>query len=568
MKTILRTLFLFLLTLPISAQGIFLSASGKTAKETAVLDSLKYQKNHSNEQNATDEIKTLANKLSKAGYINNQYQIESLKKDTLYSQFNLNNQIKKIHLYIDPKNGDTKNIDIKTLFKERVNDTVSIAYAKINDYLTDKYNELASTGYPFAKLTLKNIHQNNEILVAELHIQSEKKRQINSIIYTFLTNKKHNSLPKTHQKFIAKKFIGKEFTKKNIESLNQTISELTFVNQTKYPEALFKNDSTIIYTYLEKQNSNNFDGYIGFSNDKAKKLKLSGYLNIQLENILQTGEQFSLYWKNDNQQQKTFNTNLEIPFLFGTPFLIAGELNIFTADSTFQNTKTSIGFGYLFNLQSKIKLVHKTTQSTDVQQTNTAQIIDFKSTLTSLQFNHTRRKQNENYFNSATTFELSLGYGSRKTATNNSKQTHLHSYLSHTFKIDSKNFLKIINFNYILNSNILLTNELYRFGGMNSIRGFTENSLQANYVSYVQTEYWHLLNPSLLINTVFDFGIYQDKTYAQDSNSLRILKSFGFEINLKTKSNIIKLSLINGSTNDQKIKFYNTILNICYNVKF
>ena len=48
------------------------------------------------------------------------------------------------------------------------------------------------------------------------------------------------------------------------------------------------------------------------------------------------------------------------------------------------------------------------------------------------------------------------------------------------FYINEKNIINIKNQNYYLKSKNYLTNELYRFGGINSIRGFAENSLQAN----------------------------------------------------------------------------------------
>jgi hypothetical protein len=37
---------------------------------------------------------------------------------------------------------------------------------------------------------------------------------------------------------------------------------------------------------------------------------------------------------------------------------------------------------------------------------------------------------------------------------------------------------------------------------------------------------------------------------------------------LKTKNGLIKISLANGSTKDQEIKFYDTIVTIRYNVVF
>ena len=56
--------------------------------------------------------------------------------------------------------------------------------------------------------------------------------------------------------------------------------------------------------YLEKRKSNTFDGFIGFNNNENKKITFNGYLDVTLKNTLQVGEQFSLYWKTDGNQQR------------------------------------------------------------------------------------------------------------------------------------------------------------------------------------------------------------------------------------------------------------------------
>ncbi|MCD8518567.1 MAG: hypothetical protein LRY32_02580, partial [Flavobacterium sp.] len=61
------------------------------------------------------------------------------------------------------------------------------------------------------------------------------------------------------------------------------------MNQIKYPEILFTTDSAKIFVYVEKSKPNKFDGFIGFSNDDQSKLTFNGYLDLQLQNILNTG---------------------------------------------------------------------------------------------------------------------------------------------------------------------------------------------------------------------------------------------------------------------------------------
>ena len=57
------------------------------------------------------------------------------------------------------------------------------------------------------------------------------------------------------------------------------------------------------------------------------------------------------------------------------------------------------------------------------------------------------------------------------------------------FNLNDKNSVFIRLTGATLNSESYFENELIRFGGINSIRGFEENSLTANLSSVINTEY-------------------------------------------------------------------------------
>ena len=108
----------------------------------------------------------------------------------------------------------------------------------------------------------------------------------------------YNNFPKGHRKNIERLFKNSTFTPNNLERVRKEFDKLPFVQQSKSPEILFTTDTTKIYVYLEKANSNKFDGIIGFSNDdESSKVVFNGYLDLQLNNALKTGETFELYGK-------------------------------------------------------------------------------------------------------------------------------------------------------------------------------------------------------------------------------------------------------------------------------
>ncbi|GAA6764554.1 hypothetical protein AAFH68_04840 [Flavobacterium sp. CGRL1] len=241
---------------------------------------------------------------------------------TYISVFELKNKIKYIHIYIGT-NYTTTNL------KKKQNDTVIIPYNEIESYLEKETSIAEKSGYSLNKIKLENIQRKNAIIYADLNFKKEKKRVVNSIILNYTNQSSSDFFPKGHLKQLNKKYLNKTFNQEILKELYEDINNFEFVSQTKYPEILFTNDSTKIYTYIEKRKANTFDGFIGFSNNEDKKIRLNGYLDVSLINTLHAGEHFSLYWKSDGNQQKTFNTKLEIPYIFKTSLAIKGTVKYF-----------------------------------------------------------------------------------------------------------------------------------------------------------------------------------------------------------------------------------------------
>ena len=93
---------------------------------------------------------------------------------------------------------------------------------------------------------------------------------------------------------------------------------------------------------------------------------------------------------------------------------------------------------------------------------------------------------------------LQLGFGNRKTNTSSARQATLTSTIHHTFNLNKKNTVYLKNTTKAITSEGYLTNELYRFGGINSIRGFAENSIDASLLSILNTEYRYLVKSTNL----------------------------------------------------------------------
>jgi hypothetical protein len=568
----LKTAFLFLLFWIFgqnsSAQNLHLQITGGSTSETKIIDSISYIRKHKNIKSVQDEISDISSKLSKIGYIDNNLSDFRKANDTSYvTKLNLGKKIKFIHIYIgsDELLNNTINLTQK-------NNNIELPYPDTDSFLKETIQKLEQKGYALATLKLINIKRDKNTLYADLKFESNKKRKLNSITIQYSNNRQSNKFPKGHLAQINRKYQNSIFNQKTVEEIYSDFNKFSFVNQIKYPEILFTKDTTKVFVYLEKKNSNSFDGFLGFSNGNNNKLTLNGYLDVKLENILAAGEQLSIFWKSDGNDQKTFNAQIEIPYLLKTPIGLKAQIQLFRQDTTFQNTKTAIDLSYFATYNTRFYLGYQSTESSDIQNSNNTSISDFNNSYITSSFEYTKLDSDNITFPMKSKFFTSIGIGKRDSnvvfENSENKQFFVNIQAMHNIYLNKKNSINLNSENYYLRSNNYIINELFRFGGFKSVRGFTENSLQAYFTTSILTEYRYILSSNLYIHSILDYCLYKDKTGLEISDKTQTLIGAGLGIGLQTKNGLLKLAAANGTAQNQQFKISNSIIHISFNVKF
>jgi hypothetical protein len=569
LKYFILPILLFILSLHCGAQNFELQLTATSSAENKIIDSLNYTPRHKNLNSLRLEIETTSQRLSNLGYIENTVTERHQANDSTYiAKFHLGTRIKFVHIHIG-KNKATAKL-LSTHIKQ---DSIFLQYADVENFLQQNTIKLEKEGYSLAKVKLTNIRKKGNTLFTELQFESENRRQLNAIVIKHSEDSQQNNFPKGHLTQISRRYKNKVFNQDIVSKINSEFEKFGFVNQIKYPEVLFTEDSTKVYVYLQKRKSNTFDGFIGFSNNENKKLTLNGYLDLSLQNTLHVGEQFSLYWKTDGNGQRTFKTSLELPYLFTSPIGLKGELNIFKQDSTFQNTKTAIDISYFVNYDTRIYLGYQSTVSSDIQNAGSSIISDYTNSFVTANLDYSYYDSTNSLFLKQSTLLLKTGSGNREMQnqaenSKKNKQFFLELQAILTFNLNSKNNVNIKTQNYYLHSSNYFTNELYRFGGINSIRGFIENSLTANFMTSILTEYRYVVSPSLYFHTILDYCRQEGPAAIATGDKKNNLLGIGIGLGAKTKTGLLKISMANGSSRNEKIKFSNTIIHLSYNVKF
>lgn len=509
----------------------------------------------------------MSEKLTKIGYINNRSADFMQIIDSSYLvRFSLGKKIKLTRIYIGANNS------FKELFNSEKNDTITLPYQETDFFLNQTLKKLEENGFALASLRMVNLKTINDVLYGDLKLDLNQQRKLNSIVVRYADSDGANKFPKGHLKQINREYKNRNFNQNIVSEIYKDFGNFEFVNQVKYPEILFTEDSTKVYVYLEKRKSNVFDGFVGFSNNDNNKVVLNGYLDVKLENILGYGEQFSVFWKSDGNDQKTFNAHIELPYLLKTSLGLKAQIQLFRQDSTFQNTKTAIDLSYFKNYNTRFYLGYQATESSDIQNLNNASVADYNNYFLTSRFEYTKSEATNLLFPVKSKILISTALGKRKTniqsEDSTNKQFVANIEAMHNFTLNKKNSIHLNSRNYFLKSNRYLTNEFYRFGGFSSMRGFTENSLYAYFLTSLMTEYRYLITSDLYVHSIVDYSIYKDSVTIEASNTTKTALGIGLGFGLQTKNGLFKLAAANGSSKDQKINLYNTIIHISYNIKF
>ena len=157
-----------------------------------------------------------------------------------------------------------------------------------------------------------------------------------------------------------------------------------------------------------------------------------------------------------------------------------------------------------------------------------------------------------------------FGIGSRTLSSEKSNQFFGQIQTLQLLPLNTKNYIHLKSDLYYLQSPDYYTNELYRFGGIKSIRGFNENSLQGNIFGGIFAEYRYIVASNLYVHTITDFGYFQDKANQTSAN----LYGFGFGLGLLNKSGIFNLVYANGSSSGQTFKLSNSIVQVSLKTTF
>ncbi|MGJ8761447.1 MAG: ShlB/FhaC/HecB family hemolysin secretion/activation protein [Polaribacter sp.] len=516
------------------AQAFSLKLTSLNKTEVKILNKINYQIKNKDTILLNLEINRISEYLKNLGYFTNS--IDSVKnKDKEYvAYFNLGNKI---------DNAIIRTSRETEIYLEKFNTTEStftIPIEKLQTTLLGISTNLDSEGKSFSKVKLKNITIKNKTLFADLTITPSKKRTINKVII-----KGYDNFPKSYLKNYFNIKHTDIFNQEKILEISDASKNLDFIKEIKTPEVLFTRDSTLLYMYLKKHQNSSFDGIIGFASKEDGELLFNGNLEIQLNNILNTGEKFGLFWNSIGEEKQELKLNTEIPYIFNSRFSPELTFSIYKQDSTFLNSKFDSRIGYHINSKIKLTLTYNSEKSENLKENLTNNIETYSNYFLGVQLKYSLPK-NDFFLSNKFKLDINPSFGNRGTTNETTNQFKLEASISYLWDLNLRSSIFIRNKTGHLNSDSYINNELFRIGGANSIRGFNEQSIFTHSYSFVNLEYRYLTSEKSYLYTITDLGRINLNSKKEN------LIGLGFGYLFNTNNSQINISLSTGKINQQE----------------
>ncbi len=424
----------------------------------------------------------------------------------------------------------------------------------------------ANNGYPFAQVFFAEQEIIEQQIQIQMNISSGKFYRFSDIIV-----KGDSSISKsTVQNLIGIK-INDIYSEEKLSSIDRILQQTNFINVLKKSELLFTENGVELYVYLENQKMSSMNGAVGLQpNPQSQKIGLTGDVQIKLQNVFKKAELIDLNWRSIEPQTQALQAKLNYPFLFKSPFGIDLKFNLYKRDSTFLDLKSFIGIQYSFKNNVQLKGFYQVNSSEILSKTpNPSSLFSYLAPIKLNSYGLSLQYKRINFLpNPSKGFSLfietSIGNRTIKKENTIIEKSYVYKsifqYVSY-IPITKRNIIKVgVNFESYTSST-LFQNERYRFGGLNSLRGFNEEELFASTKLITSLEYRFLLDKNSNAFIFYDQGIYEDNTL-----TYKIDNPFGVGagISFGSRIGIFSISYALGKQENNPFEFRNGKIHFGY----
>jgi hemolysin activation/secretion protein len=314
-------------------------------------------------------------------------------------------------------------------------------------------------------------------------------------------------------------------------------------------------------------------GIVPSNEQDSGNVLLTGSLTLDLHNVFKVGENLRFNWQRVQVLSQTLDIYMDFPYLFYSSFGIDGMFALEKKDTSYLNLDFGLGVRYYLQKRNyvrayyNLKSAHLTGNTSLQYLSELPTDIDYKTHIYGLEVVFSKL---DYLFNprKGYAFSFTAAVGQRNIIKNNNiadslyngiRLSSLQVQLSGKFDIYFPIKNKWVWYMGIkaghLQTPQLFENETFRLGGLNTIRGFDQQSIYASTYGIINNELRFIFSKKSYLQAFFDVAWYECKLNSGYRSDIPF--GFGAGISFDTKAGMFSFNYALGKQLKNPIRFSN-----------
>ncbi len=436
-------------------------------------------------------------------------------------------------------------------------------------------------GYPFAGIYLEDIQIRGKEISARMKVEAGDLFRIDTLHV--------RGDVRIDQRYIER-LCGLQsndiYRENRIRQIGDRILECDFLEEIKPAEMEFFRGAVDVYTYLQKSRANQFNGIIGVfpNHEQTGRLFVTGDLHLYLINSFGMGESFRFAWKALQPLSQELDVSVDWPYVFSSMVGVGVDFSLLKQDTSWLSVNPVLDLRFFLGGASYFNVFYDYFNSSLISTWGMENLtrLPAHADVSSSMYGLGMQYRNLDYlFNPRRGWNLQarMGIGSRKIRKNPALPDEAYESIDlianklravaevgYFQPLGGRFCLHLENRSGYLRSKNLFENELFRLGGIHTLRGVDENSVYASLYSLLTVEARFLFERNSNFFLFFDGGYYEKETGNEFLSDFPI--GFGAGVNLSTRAGIFSLVYALGKQFENPLNIGNAKIHLGYLNRF
>jgi outer membrane protein assembly factor BamA len=439
--------------------------------------------------------------------------------------------------------------------------------------VTGLFNEVIgvseNNGYPFASVRLDSVSIAGTRISASLNYNPGP-----LIVFDTIDTGAERRVKALWLSVYADMKPGSPYSERRLRELPEVIRSTGFLEVTESPVVRFQDLRARAFVNLKVKKVSSFDGWLGLLPGQDKgNLLITGQIDMKLRNLFRSGKSLDMFWQRYQAESQTVRLRYEHPVLLQSPVGLEAGFLLLKEENQFLNRDLTGGINWRVARRTVLAATLKSFSSDRLSAEPPGEPArgEINTTYYGLRLRHDR--MNDPVMPTAGYHWTLEGQAGPRTSADSSGAPEFRTTQA-SFRFQARAFVPVrgrwLFYGRLegaaLTGNGLYQNELFRLGGLQTIRGFNENYFYAGRYTFGTAEVRYIAEPGTWLAVFLDGGWIQEQRDSETKGVVPVGTGLSFQV--QTKGGVLALALGVGRSDKDGFDFDQAKLHFGYQARF